>query len=67
MKIKLNNNEHTLEAGTSLHQFLASVSLHQVKGTAVALNGKVIPRSNWPFQQLQENDSLIMITASQGG
>jgi sulfur carrier protein len=67
MNIKLNNTVHELEEGTSLLQFLERISLHQVKGTAIALNGKVIPRSNWQSQKLNHSDTLIMITASQGG
>jgi sulfur carrier protein len=67
MKIRLNNNEHQLEQEVSLAAFLELQSLHNLKGTAVAINGKVIPRQNWSIQQLKDNDSILMITASQGG
>lgn len=67
MKIRLNNNEYEIHDGQTIHEFLEHNNLHQLKGTAVAVNGTVIPKSFWERTSLKENDSILMITASQGG
>lgn len=67
MTIRLNNTEFPLTEGLTLHDLLFSRGLHDVKGTAIAVNGTVIPRSKWTIQKLNNNDNILMITASQGG
>lgn len=67
MIIKLNNKEYKLQQNKSLLDFLVRENLHEIKGTALAINGKVIPRSIWKETSLKENDNLLLITASQGG
>jgi len=37
------------------------------KGIAVALNQQVIPKDSWSQTPLKENDSILIITATQGG
>ncbi|ASW75559.1 thiamine biosynthesis protein ThiS [Chryseobacterium piperi] len=37
------------------------------KGIAVALNNRIVPISSWPDTLLQNNDSILIITATQGG
>jgi sulfur carrier protein len=37
------------------------------KGVAVALNGEVVPRSAWASARVQENDSVEIVYAVQGG
>jgi sulfur carrier protein len=36
-------------------------------GIAVALNGEVLPRSDWPATIVQEEDKVEVLIASQGG
>lgn len=36
-------------------------------GTAVAVNGEVVPRRDWPRRRLTENDQVEVLTAVQGG
>jgi sulfur carrier protein len=37
------------------------------KGVAVAVNGNVIPASQWSDHVLSHNDKLMIIKATQGG
>ncbi|WP_294214151.1 sulfur carrier protein ThiS [uncultured Chryseobacterium sp.] len=37
------------------------------KGIAVALNNRIIPQILWRETRLAENDSILIITATQGG
>lgn len=36
-------------------------------GIAVALNGEVLPRSDWPSTALHDHDRVEVLIASQGG
>jgi sulfur carrier protein len=37
------------------------------KGIAVALNGSVVPRAEWPATALKAGDSVEIVRARQGG
>lgn len=37
------------------------------KGTAIAINGRVIKSENWAVTHLDENDSIMIISAAYGG
>jgi sulfur carrier protein len=37
------------------------------KGIAVALNGAVVPRADWPATPLKPGDSVEIVRARQGG
>jgi sulfur carrier protein len=37
------------------------------RGIAVALNGAVVPRSEWPSTPLKEGDNVEIVRARQGG
>ena len=39
----------------------------KLNGLAVALNETVVPRSQWDKIQLNQNDNLLIIQATQGG
>ena len=51
-----------------LTTFLAQYGIHQhTGGLAVAVNEKVVARSEWEFIQLSEGDSIEVVYAVQGG
>lgn len=50
-----------------LSQLLDELDLFESKGIAVAVNNKVIPKSHWESFQLNENDTITIIRATQGG
>ena len=39
----------------------------KTKGVAVALNNQVLPRDKWSDTLLTDTDSILIITATQGG
>lgn len=51
----------------SLEQLLLAENLKKEKGIAVALNNQVIPRKDWTSTPLHPNDTILIITATQGG
>lgn len=67
MKIKFNNQFVELEVDAKLTDFLQSVNMLTATGLAVAVNQKVISKSNWGNHSLTENDEIMIIKATQGG
>jgi thiamine biosynthesis protein ThiS len=37
------------------------------KGIAVALNNRIVPQTDWVKTFLKDQDSILIITATQGG
>lgn len=66
MRILINSKEQFVEEGISLAALLAQIQ-PQGKGMAVALNNKVVPRTDWEKVRLHENDSILIISAVCGG
>lgn len=65
--IHVNSSPKTATAGQSLTEIISTLSLQSTKGIAVAVNDSVVPRDNWDQHQLENNDSILIITATQGG
>ncbi|SFT80725.1 sulfur carrier protein ThiS [Lishizhenia tianjinensis] len=66
MKVKFNNTEVETSAQTVL-AFLAEQGMENKTGIAVALNSSIVSKSNWSTQNIQEQDSIMVITATAGG
>ena len=76
MKIKVNNKETELTQGNNVASLAQQLELPQ-QGVAVAinnrmiprsqLNNRMIPRSQWAEQEIKEGDSLVIIKAACGG
>lgn len=67
MNITINKDPKTIDTDSYLLQLLESVKLIDQKGVAIAVNDQVITRSNWEQFQLNENDKITIIKATQGG
>ncbi len=67
MEISLNQQPYTLAAPCPLQTLLDEVIPHQQKGIAVAINNTVVPKAQWSMRLLCEKDSIIIISATQGG
>ncbi len=65
MKIIVNDKAHDL-AVKFLVELTENLNVNP-KGTAVAVNGIVIPKQDWESLQLFENDKVMIIRATQGG
>lgn len=68
MELTINHQKKFFEnPPASLEQLLLSENLKKEKGIAVALNNQVIPREDWNSTSLHPNDTILIITATQGG
>lgn len=67
MEVIINHNKTELKETSSLFALLQLQNLSEKKGIAVAVNNKVIPRSKWNLHILNQNDSITIIRATQGG
>lgn len=67
MQISINDQVITISKGQHLQAVLKLRGLDHRAGIAVALNEQVIPKDNWSRTELNENDKLLIISATQGG
>lgn len=68
MKVIINDTPIDLNGlAATLELAVQRSGVSDVKGLAVAVNSMVIPRTNWSTFQLNENDIILIIRATQGG
>ena len=68
VQVIVNGDRHELPDGATVASVVAG--LHNVpdgRGVAVALEGEVVPRAQWPSTELREGASLEVVVAVQGG
>lgn len=65
MKLKVNDQEMETEA-TTLLELSQEIDL-PLYGVAVAVNQRMIPRTEWSQQTLNEGDFILIINAVCGG
>ena len=66
MRIQINQQEKEIESGQKLEELLLSLQ-QDTSGIAIAINQEIISKDQWANFQLKENDSILMIQATQGG
>jgi sulfur carrier protein len=64
--ITVNGQARDVAAGITVAQLVRCVT-DQDKGIAVAVNGEVMPRREWPAAALADHDQVEVVTAVQGG
>ena len=52
---------------SSLEELVLFKTKGQIKGVAVALNQRVIPKPQWSETKLNNQDNILLLTATQGG
>lgn len=65
--IYINDKAHVFEQERSLTELFKELKMDVAKGIAVAVNNKVVPRSEWNDCKINTNDKLLLIKATQGG
>jgi len=66
--ISLNGESSELEAGETVAAALARLDLSiDAQGVAIAVDGQVVPRSNWETFTLSADARVEVLTAMQGG
>lgn len=66
MKVQVNNKEVEITPASTITQLTTELGL-PVQGVAIAVNNKMIPRTEWESVSLQEDDQLVIIQAACGG
>ena len=67
MEITFNNHTRQIEAKSSIQNALDIWIGKKTNGIAVAVNETVIPKIQWDSYELQNNDIILVIKATQGG
>lgn len=68
MNLQINGDERDIEGEQlDLTDLLEALEVEQRRGVAVAVNNRVIPRSQWAEHRLEEGDAVEIIRATQGG
>lgn len=65
MKVKINNTKKDVQAQTLAA--LAEEMALPGKGVAVAVNNRMVPRTNWTSAAIKEGDNIVIIKAVCGG
>jgi len=66
MRVTVNGRDRSFETSVSVDGLVSSLIAAR-KGVAVAVNGTVVPRSQWTSTALADGDSVEVLTAAQGG
>jgi len=66
MKLQLNGEARELEDGTTLSAMIEAIA-GSTRGSAVVVDGEVVPRSQWSGYALRPGQAVELITAVQGG
>jgi sulfur carrier protein len=68
MELTINHTRKTFDVLPATLEALLAIELPQKrKGIAVALNNHIIPQHSWAETFLSDKDSVLIITATQGG
>lgn len=67
MTIKINNEHVELSEVTLNVSEILTLRNIPLGGTAVAINNKLITRSNWDMTTVKDGDNLTVISAAFGG
>ncbi|CAM3789813.1 sulfur carrier protein ThiS [Flavobacterium cucumis] len=68
MEIKVNNQIKKITSnGLTVQMLLDLERPNKQNGIALAINGVVVPKSNWNSHYIKEKDEILIISATQGG
>jgi sulfur carrier protein len=67
MNIRVNNHLTEIPDEKNVWWLTEHLEISNRSGIAIAVNKKVIPKSQWTNFMLQESDSVLIIEAAQGG
>jgi sulfur carrier protein len=68
VRVELNGEPIELGEEATVAHVVASAGVDgEARGVAVALDGEVVPRGDWPRVALREGQSVEIVSAIQGG
>lgn len=65
--IYINGEEYVFDVSEGLSGLFFRHNIDTHAGVAIAVNGVVIPKSQWDTFSLNDNDRILLIKATQGG
>ncbi|MCW4351830.1 sulfur carrier protein ThiS [Hoyosella sp. YIM 151337] len=65
-EVQINGEWRSYPDGASLSGLLESLGLPS-KGLAIAINGEVVPKDDWPDTAVEPASRIEIVTAVQGG
>lgn len=66
ISVLVNAEERRIQEGTTLESLLTDLGKAH-SGIAVAMDGEVVSRADWPSKKLGEGTQVEILTAVQGG
>ncbi len=66
MKVIINGQPHQVDNGVSVSELLVQLNAG-TKGVAVAIQGHIVPRSQWETYIISEGEDITLIRATCGG
>ena len=68
VSVTINGEERRLSAPATVASLIASLqNAPEGRGVAVALEGEVVPRAQWPSTELHDGARVEVVVAVQGG
>ncbi|MDV7696413.1 sulfur carrier protein ThiS [Chryseobacterium soli] len=68
MELTINHTTKTFDQLPENLEGLMAMEVPELKkGIAVAVNNSIVPKPSWPDTLLKDKDSILIITATQGG
>ena len=67
MIVTVNGEPHELDAGASVARAVELTGSLATSGIAVAVDGEVVPRTQWEQTRLSEGQAVEVVAAVQGG
>jgi sulfur carrier protein len=68
LSVTINGDRRELPAGATVASVVASLpGAPEGRGVAVAVEGEVVPRAQWPKVELREGAKVEVVVAVQGG
>jgi sulfur carrier protein len=62
------NGEPRERAGATIVELLADLGVEtRARGVAVAVNGEIVPRTEWTHHRVDDGDRVEALSAMQGG
>lgn len=67
MNIIVNQEPHDVKENISVQELLSHFRMEEKQGIAVAVGMRIVPQTEWQTTIIKENETINIITASQGG
>jgi len=67
MVIYINDEVREVSSNIVISELFSELDLSSTKGLALAVNNQIILQKNWSITSLDENDKVLIISATKGG